>query len=138
VPIAGLCAEASHLVHAASGRRASFGQLVDDALRRPVPEHPALKPCAQRRRLGKEHVGRDVAAIVHGTTRYGLDQRPTGMLFATIERVSCCQWCAVTRWTKQRRRPSIDARSRRGARASHVAGLFGARARLVASERADV
>jgi hypothetical protein len=47
-------------------------------------------------------------------------------------------WCAVTRWTKQRRALSADARPPRRARTSHVAGLLEARALLVAFDREDV
>src|SRR5262245_54887071 len=86
VPAAQLRAEAGQVIHAARGRRASFGELAADAARQPVPASPALRPRAEWKLLGKDHVGKDVADIVHGRARFGLDQRLPGMLFATIER----------------------------------------------------
>jgi len=73
-------------VDRAGARRASFGELVADAVRQPIPVRPALKPRERWKLLGKDHVGKDVTDIVHGRARYGLDQRLPGMLYATIER----------------------------------------------------
>src|SRR5262249_44698378 len=42
VPAAQLRAEAGQVIHAARGRRASFGELAADAARQPVPASPAL------------------------------------------------------------------------------------------------
>jgi isoquinoline 1-oxidoreductase beta subunit len=86
VPAAQLRTEASQVIHAARGRRASFGELAAEAAKQPVPANPALRPRAEWKLLGKDHIGKDVADIVHGRARYGLDQRLPGMLFATIER----------------------------------------------------
>lgn len=68
------------------GRRASFGELAADAARQPVPASPPLKPRAAWKLIGKDHIGKDVADIVHGRARFGLDQRLPGMVFASIER----------------------------------------------------
>jgi isoquinoline 1-oxidoreductase subunit beta len=86
VPAAQLRAERGQVLHAATGRRARFGALASDAAHQPVPSHPALRPRAAWKLLGKEHIGKDVDDIVHGRARYGLDQRLPGMLFASIER----------------------------------------------------
>ena len=86
VPAAQLRADNGFVLHAASGRRASFGELIGDAARQPVPIKPALRPRAQWKILGKDHIGKDVDDIVHGRARFGLDQRLPGMLFASIER----------------------------------------------------
>lgn len=86
VPASELRAEKGHVLHPAGSRRASFGELIVDAARQPAPRKPLLKPRGQWKLLGKEHVGKDVADIVHGRARYGLDQRRPGMLFASIER----------------------------------------------------
>jgi isoquinoline 1-oxidoreductase beta subunit len=51
-----------------------------------VPAAPPLKSRRDWKLIGKDHVGKDVADIVHGRARYGLDQRLPGMLFASIER----------------------------------------------------
>ena len=85
VPAEQLRAEAGWVI-GPRGRRASFGELAGDAAKQPVPAHVALRPRSAWKLLGKEHVGKDAADIVHGRARYGLDQRLPGMLFATIER----------------------------------------------------
>jgi len=86
VPASRLHAERGEIVEAGGARRASFGALVAAASRLPVPVDPPLRPRDQWKLLGKEHVGKDVADIVHGRARYGLDQRPPGLVFASIER----------------------------------------------------
>jgi isoquinoline 1-oxidoreductase beta subunit len=85
VPVGQLRAENSYVIHT-SGRKASFGDLVGDAAKQPVPANPALRARSQWKLLGKDHVGKDVDDIVHGRARFGLDQRLPGMLFASIER----------------------------------------------------
>lgn len=86
LPASRLRAERSHVVDPAGGRRASYGELAGDAARQRVPVNPPLRPRDQWKLLGKDHVGKDVADIVHGRARYGLDQRPPGLVFASIER----------------------------------------------------
>jgi isoquinoline 1-oxidoreductase subunit beta len=86
VPAAQLRADNGFVVHAASRRRASFAELFADAARQPVPDNPPLRPRAQWKIIGKDHIGKDVDDIVHGRARFGLDQRLPGMLFASIER----------------------------------------------------
>jgi isoquinoline 1-oxidoreductase subunit beta len=86
VPAARLRCVSSTVVDPATSRRATFGELAADAARQPVPAAPPLKPRRDWKLLGKDHIGKDVADIVHGRARYGLDQRPPGLLFASIER----------------------------------------------------
>jgi len=86
LPASRLRAERSHVLDASGARRASFGELAHDAARQRVPAKPLLKPRERWTLLGKDHTGLDAADIVHGRARYGLDQRPPGMLFASIER----------------------------------------------------
>jgi isoquinoline 1-oxidoreductase beta subunit len=86
VPAAELRAEKSHVIHSASARRASFGELAADAAKPAVPQDPPLKPRGEWTLIGREQIGKDVPDIVHGRARYGIDQRLPGMLFASIER----------------------------------------------------
>jgi isoquinoline 1-oxidoreductase subunit beta len=86
LPAGRLRAENGYVVEIGGARRASFGELVSDAAKLPVPARPRLKPRDQWKLLGEPQAGKDVADIVHGRARYGLDQRPPGMLFASIER----------------------------------------------------
>jgi len=78
--------EASAVVHAASNRRETYGNLAAAAATRPKPRDVALKDSATYRLIGKEHVGKDVADITHGRAQYGIDVRVPGMLYASIER----------------------------------------------------
>lgn len=86
LPVGKLRAENGYVIEIGSARRASFGELAGDAARLPVPARPQLKPRSQWKLLGKSQASKDVADIVHGRVRYGIDQRPPGMLFASIER----------------------------------------------------
>jgi isoquinoline 1-oxidoreductase beta subunit len=86
LPVAELVARDGAIEHAASQRRARYGTLLEALARQPVPPAPALKPPGAWTLLGREHVGKDVADIVHGRAGYGLDVRRPGMLYASIER----------------------------------------------------
>jgi CO/xanthine dehydrogenase Mo-binding subunit len=86
LPAARLRCENSHVLDATGKRRASYGELAAEAAHQPVPASPPLKPREAWKLIGKDHVGKDVADIVHGRARYGLDTRLPGMLFASIER----------------------------------------------------
>jgi len=79
-------AESGAVVHDASGRRLTYGQLVDTATRQEVPTDPALKDPHDYRLLGKPMRRVDGPDIVTGRARYGIDVRVPGMLFASVER----------------------------------------------------
>jgi isoquinoline 1-oxidoreductase subunit beta len=74
------------VVHAASGRRIDYKELVAAAARLPVPEKPALKDDAKLALVGQPLAAKNLAAIVRGEERYGMDLRVPGMLIAVIER----------------------------------------------------
>ena len=89
VPASELTTDASQVMHASSGRKASYGSLVDEALKQPMPAMVTLKTPAQFRLLGKERttgIGLDAPDIVHGRAKYGIDVKLPGMLHASIER----------------------------------------------------
>ena len=79
-------AERGSVVHAASGRRAGYGDLAGAAATQPVPRQPALKDPSAFTLLGRPMKRLDGPAIVSGRTQYGIDVRLPGMLFASIER----------------------------------------------------
>jgi isoquinoline 1-oxidoreductase subunit beta len=79
-------AENGTVVHGASGRRLTYGQLATDAARQPVPDAPPLKPPEQFRLIGKPMKRVDGPDIVTGRAKYGLDVRVPGLVFASIER----------------------------------------------------
>jgi len=79
-------AELGFVLHPASGRKLSYGELALAASRQPVPANPALKDPKDFRLIGKRVRRLDAPAIVRGQAVYGLDARTPGMLTAVMER----------------------------------------------------
>jgi isoquinoline 1-oxidoreductase beta subunit len=78
--------ERSVLTHAASGRTLTYGRLADTLPRITPPRRVALKPRSAWRIIGTDRKGKDVADIVRGNARYGIDLRLPGMRYAVVER----------------------------------------------------
>lgn len=79
-------AESGFVLHPASGRKLSYGELAGRAAQQPVPPAPALKNSKDFRLIGKPVKRMDAPAIVTGKAVYGLDARVPGMLVAVMER----------------------------------------------------
>ncbi|MBA1143427.1 xanthine dehydrogenase family protein molybdopterin-binding subunit [Mesorhizobium neociceri] len=79
-------AQGGEVVHAPTGRRASYGDLAADAARIPVPapETVALKRPEEFRLIGTPAKRLDAPAKVNGTAVYGIDARPPGVKIATL------------------------------------------------------
>ena len=77
-------AENGAVIHTASGRKLSYGALVDAAAKLPVPEKVALKEPAEFKLVGKAHRRLDSAGKVNGTAKFGIDTRLPGMKFAAL------------------------------------------------------
>ena len=89
VPVSEVVAERQQVVHRASGRRLSYGQLAGQAMRESVPEpsQVRLKDPARFRYIGKSSTRLiDGADIVSGRAAYGIDTRLEGMLYAVVVR----------------------------------------------------
>jgi isoquinoline 1-oxidoreductase beta subunit len=84
VDVAELQTEPGVVVHAASGRRLTYGSLVDDAAKLPVPTGVTLKDPAKFRIIGTPAKRLDVAGKVDGTAVYGIDVKVPGMKVATV------------------------------------------------------
>jgi isoquinoline 1-oxidoreductase beta subunit len=90
VPVAELTTEPSMVVHAASGRKLSYGEIAGFAT--PPATAPAidaakdLKPIDKYRLVGKDTQRIDVPAKTDGSARYGIDARVPGMVYATMVR----------------------------------------------------
>jgi len=85
------CAAADGAVSHGSGsarQELRYGDLVDDAagLEPPDPESLTLKDPADYTIIGTSRRDVDLREIVTGATRYGLDERVGGMLFAVLAR----------------------------------------------------
>lgn len=72
------------VVHAASRRRIPFGNLVADAARLPLPEHPPLLPAAERRLTGRAMRRVDTPAKVNGSAVYGTDVVVPDMVYGAV------------------------------------------------------
>src|SRR5262249_957801 len=75
----------SRVVHVASGRSASFGELATDAARQPVPSTPKLKDPESYtiRRTARPRI--DIPGKVDGSAIYGIDFTLPGMRYAPVD-----------------------------------------------------
>lgn len=67
------------------GRKATYGQLADDASRIPPPEKPAMKDPSQYRIVGKRTTRLDTPAKVNGSATFAIDVKMPGMVYASLE-----------------------------------------------------
>jgi isoquinoline 1-oxidoreductase beta subunit len=75
------------VIHEASGRRATYGELADAAARCEPPDEVALKTPDRFRYIGKEIPRVDAAAKARGTAVYGIDARVPGLHSAVVVRL---------------------------------------------------
>lgn len=80
--------ESSSVVHKASNRRASYGELATKAAALPVPEEKSLKLKERKdyQLLGKRITGVDNLQVVTGKPLFGIDQVVPGMQYAVFEK----------------------------------------------------
>ncbi|MDX2219288.1 MAG: molybdopterin cofactor-binding domain-containing protein [Burkholderiales bacterium] len=86
-PVAELSAEGGRVIHKASGRSLSFGELAEDASRLPVAERPSLRPDVELQLIGRSLPRVDQVAKANGTALFGIDYIPpglSGVLFAAV------------------------------------------------------
>jgi isoquinoline 1-oxidoreductase subunit beta len=78
----------SEVLHSASGRRATYGELVGAARRLPLPDpaHLRLKDPQQYRVIGYDTPHLDIPDKCRGAARFGLDVRLPGMVYAVVAR----------------------------------------------------
>jgi isoquinoline 1-oxidoreductase beta subunit len=72
--------------HVATGRRLSYGKLVDAASELPVPQNPALKDPSEFRLIGASIARLDAPAKATGAAIYGIDVRIPDMRVAVLSR----------------------------------------------------
>jgi len=84
VPAAECRAEAGRVLHQASGRSATFGELAPKAAQQPLPTQVALKKPADFKLIGQPVRRMDGAAKLDGSATFGLDVLPPGLLYASI------------------------------------------------------
>lgn len=89
IPMNELTTEPSVVVHRATGRRMTYGQIARAMPRLPEPpdlKEADLKPVSQFRLIGKDVQRRDMAAKIDGTADYALNINLPRMAYATIMR----------------------------------------------------
>ena len=77
--------EAGQVIHK-SGKKLSYGKLVEAAATMPVPTAPKMKSPKDFRILGKPTKRLDTAAKINGTAKFGIDAQLPGMLVAVMAR----------------------------------------------------
>jgi isoquinoline 1-oxidoreductase beta subunit len=87
VPAADVTVSEGLVAHAASGRKATFGELAGSAAKQPVPTGVKLKDPASFRIVGREKLPRlDARAKSTGTQQYAIDVMLPGMMTAVVMR----------------------------------------------------
>jgi len=86
VPRSSCKAENSSVIHAASGRQLTYGQLANKAAAQPVPADVPLKQAKDYQIVGKPLPRLDVPSKVDGTAEFGIDFRLPGMKYAVLAR----------------------------------------------------
>ncbi len=81
-----LTTENGMVVHMASGRKLSYGELATEASKLPVPTEVKLKETKDFRLIGTAVRNVDNHEMITGKPLYGLDLYKEGMLFAMIQR----------------------------------------------------
>ncbi len=77
-------ADAGHVVHDPSGRRITYGSLIEAAASEAVPQEVPLKPASSFRLIGQSLRRLDSPEKVNGTAKFGIDARPEGVSYAAI------------------------------------------------------
>jgi CO/xanthine dehydrogenase Mo-binding subunit len=86
VPRSGCKAEMGAVIHAASKRRLTYGQLANKASAQPIPTDVPLKQAKDYQFVGKPVPRLDVPSKVDGTAEFGIDLRLPGMNYAVLAR----------------------------------------------------
>ena len=89
VPIGTCHAQRGEVIHAASGRRLTYGALAAAAAALPVPAAPPLKAAKDFRLIGRATPRRDTPEKVDGSALFGIDVRPPNSKVALIALPPC-------------------------------------------------
>jgi len=84
VPSTECRADNGKIHHLPTGRNVSFGELVDIAVKLPIPKNPKLKSPSEFKLIGKSVTRLDLYEKVNGKSIFGIDVSIPNMLIATI------------------------------------------------------
>ncbi len=79
-------ASAGEIVHSPSGKRLTYGELVEEAARLSPPPHVQLKAPKDFKVIGRSAARRDIPSKTNGSAKFGIDMELPGMLYASVER----------------------------------------------------
>lgn len=79
-------AENAFVIHRPSGKKSSYGDLVEDASKLSPPQNPALKSPKDFKIIGQSLPRQDIPSKTNGSAKYGIDFSVPGMLYASVER----------------------------------------------------
>jgi isoquinoline 1-oxidoreductase beta subunit len=86
VPVTECTTQKNFVIHAASNRRASYGDLAERAANLPVPKEPKLKAASDYTLVGKPTPRLDTPSKTNGNAEFGIDFRTSGMKYAFLAR----------------------------------------------------
>ncbi|MEM6828430.1 MAG: molybdopterin cofactor-binding domain-containing protein [Pseudomonadota bacterium] len=72
----------STLIHAASGKTATYAEFATAAADQPMDQTPTLKSPDQYKLIGKSKARTDIPSKVNGTAKFGIDAAPEGVEFS--------------------------------------------------------
>lgn len=114
VPRADVTTDRGHVLHTASGRRLTYGELATEAAKIPIPGDPPFRDRAAYRYIGRSVPRVDLPAKVFGTARYGMDFEVPNMRYAAIA-LADVLGASVTAVTNE-----ADILGRRGVESVHI------------------
>lgn len=79
-------AEEGFVIHRPTGKKAGYGDLVEDASKLTPPKNIRLKDRADYKMIGKPMARQDNPDKINGKAVFGLDKKIPGMLYAQVER----------------------------------------------------
>jgi isoquinoline 1-oxidoreductase beta subunit len=83
---AGCHAENGKVIHDATKRELTYGELLEEASKLELPKEPKLKDPKDFKILGKVSTRPDVPLKTNGAAEFGIDVQLPNMLYATVER----------------------------------------------------
>lgn len=81
-----LYTESGFVIDRISGKKLSYGELVDKASGIPVPSDVKLKDPKDYKLIGKKTHRKDTPSKIYGTALFGIDVKLPGMLYAAVKR----------------------------------------------------
>jgi isoquinoline 1-oxidoreductase subunit beta len=84
VPASECHAEMGAVIHAASGRKLTYGKLSAEASRIALDKEPEIKSPDRFKLIGKPLPRLDTPVKINGTAKFGIDATVPGMVYATI------------------------------------------------------